>query len=219
MITVDPCQCDLLKPQCSRCKHFKTECIGAGEKRYIFVTTTSKGEARRAGSESSVSPFPALSRTPSNEQTHLVGDFVDKLRVTDLRYALWVYGDFLADIPRRLGQNQALDAAVDVFTAATTVLHTGLSSTETQQKYVTALAALRMTLGSDMQQSPADILCAIHLLIIVQYWLGVGSGPLASHSRGTVQLLKPMAERRRDGVEDALVKIMCLPVVSKTSSN
>jgi hypothetical protein len=161
-----------------------------------------------------MSPFPALSRTPSNEQAHLAGDFVDKLRVMDLRYALWIYGDFLAGIPRRLGQNQALDAAVDVFTAATTVLHTGSPSPDMHQKYVAALAALRTTLGGNGEQCHADLLRAIQLLIIVQDWLGVGSGPLASHSRGTLQLLKPMAERRRDSVEDLLVKILCFPVVS-----
>jgi len=55
----------------------------------------------------------AIYYSPSNEQSKLTLAFIDVVRVsTDLKYSLsWAYGAFLADVPRRLGINNALDAA------------------------------------------------------------------------------------------------------------
>lgn len=79
-----------------------------------------------------------------------------------------MYGGFLEDIPRRIGANQALDAAVDVLTEATLVLRTRAPSVQMQQKYVEALSSLRTTLNSPLDLAAPDILRAIQLLIITQ---------------------------------------------------
>ena len=54
---------------------------------------------------------------PSNETTLLLQALVGKLRASDdLRYHIsWAYGPFLNEVPRRIGTNVALDAAVTVF--------------------------------------------------------------------------------------------------------
>lgn len=120
---------------------------------------------RKAGA---VDPFSKLSPVPSNASTQLASAFIHKLQVLDLRYGFWVYGNFLEDIPRRLGNNSALDNAVDLLTTTSSVLYTKTVSVEMQQKYLEALGALRTTLEGSAEVEAADILCAVHLVIISQ---------------------------------------------------
>lgn len=141
--------------------------MGAGEQRFVFRTPATKVNyyPRKAGT---ADPFSKLSHVPSNATVQLAHAFVHKLQVSDLRYGLWVYGNFLEDIPRRLGTNSALDTAVDLLTTTSSVLHTKTVSVEMQQKYLEALASLRMTLEGAADFEAADILCAVHLVIISQ---------------------------------------------------
>lgn len=120
---------------------------------------------RKAGT---VDFFSKFSPVPDNASAQLVSAFVHKLQVLDIRYGLWLYGNFLEDIPRRLGSNSALDTAVDLLTTTSSVLHTKTVSVEMQHKYLEALAALRTTLEGSAEFEAADILCAVHLVIISQ---------------------------------------------------
>ena len=93
---------------------------------------------------------------------------MQNLQVRDPRYNLWVYGIFLGEIPRRLGSNSALDAAVNSFSLSLPVLHTKVVSGDMRAKYVEALAALRITLSDPALATSSSTLCAIFLLVVTQ---------------------------------------------------
>lgn len=98
----------------------------------------------------------------------IANKLVQDLRVADPRYSLWVYGLFLVEVPKQLGSNDALDAAVDSFSTALPVLHTKVVSEDMQAKYIEALAALRTTLSHSDLATSSGTLCAIFFLTITQ---------------------------------------------------
>ncbi|KAI9749547.1 MAG: hypothetical protein M4579_006832 [Chaenotheca gracillima] len=114
-----------------------------------------------------------LSRNPSNSMTKLASAFVHKVDpTTDIRYQLvWNFGDYLTEVPRRLGANPALDAASEVLVVAhTDYCSRGhrLPSTELLAKYSHALSLLRDVLDDPFMAHSSETLCAIMILMIVQ---------------------------------------------------
>lgn len=80
------------------------------------------------------------------------------------------YGDFLLGLPRRLGANQALDAAVRSLLSAHTdvcIDRTRVSST-TLALYGNAVSSLRSCLDDPSTASATETLCAVYIIIIQQ---------------------------------------------------
>ena len=112
------------------------------------------------------------SRTLSNSLTRLTSAFVDKIDPTaDIRIQLpWNFGGFLADIPCRLGTNDALDAASDALVTAYTGFCGGNVGPhpEVLVKHSRALNALRRCLSDPIKAYSSETLCSVMLLLIIQ---------------------------------------------------
>ena len=99
----------------------------------------------------------------------MLSDFVDKLEVKDIRFDLcWAYGNLLREIPKRLGTNIALDAAVNAITTTASDLSLGYKSPEALVRYGHALTALRTCLDDPVSSQSSSTLCAIYLIWICQ---------------------------------------------------
>ena len=140
------------------------------------LATTSKRSGTNANSgEPSViatsSPSPAL----ANSLTRLISAFVSNIDPSaDIKIQLpWNFGDFLSDIPRRLGTNEALDAAsVSLVTSYTRFIAGDVLATpEVLVKHASALSVLRRTLDDPVKAYSSETLCSTMILIIVQVGL------------------------------------------------
>ena len=113
-----------------------------------------------------------ISHSPINAQTLLTAALIDKLKPSaDLRYHLsWTYGGYLEDIPRRLGNSEALDAAVDALVYAHSHFAGSQKSVapESLHKYCHAIATLRISLDDPFEARTAETLCAVTLLLLCQ---------------------------------------------------
>ena len=176
-----------------------------------------------------------LSRAPSNETTLLVNALIAKLKASDdLRYNLsWTYGGFIEDIPRRIGTNQALDAAVAALVTAHSHLgsHQGTFATcQSLVKYSHALKTLRACLDDPVTARKAETLCAVMILLIcqvsdphhttnrfshkVQSFIGTYAGRWTGHCEGAAQMLKARGYYdTRDDFERILLLSLRGPVV------
>lgn len=130
-----------------------------------------KGEIESAPGQIPLTPH--LHHTPVNFVTRLSSAFIGRVSPTiDIKYQLlWNFGPYLAEVPRRLGFNPALDAASDALVAA----HTNLCSHGRfvpqyglMLKYSRALSALRGALDDPGTAQTSETLCAIMILMIVQ---------------------------------------------------
>lgn len=88
--------------------------------------------------------------------------------MTDIRYELSIYGDFLQDIPKRLGRNAALDSSVAALTFSFQAVHTRVKPAEVYLKYATALSSLRLCLDDPVEAQSPETLCAIWMIVICQ---------------------------------------------------
>ena len=108
------------------------------------------------------------STTPSNELTALTNRLVFALGVTDVRFDLSIFGDFLRDIPRRLGRNEALDASVRALTTAIPAVYAQKHSPEMLLRYVEAIRSLSDYLKDSVKATSPDTLCAVYMVMICQ---------------------------------------------------
>jgi hypothetical protein len=99
---------------------------------------------------------------------------IDKVHLTkdsDLRYNLtWAFGNFIQDVPRRLGKNEALDAAATSLALTHVRFSTGRKETTPEEfkAYINALSVLRNCLNDAVVARDANTLCAIMLLLFCQ---------------------------------------------------
>lgn len=103
---------------------------------------------------------------PTNPAARTSGSLVSRLSVIDPRFSLACYGSFLDEIPRRLGNNAALDASVDALTCSFANLATKQSSPQSITKYGNALSALRLCLNDPVKSKTPETLCAIYFVLI-----------------------------------------------------
>lgn len=169
LLTSEP-QCDQNKPACSRCTRLQIPCVGCGQQRYRFKNQTLSPKSCRP--HQSV-PFQTFAARPvplalTNSTTRVAGGLVSALGVTDIRYELNIYGDFLKDIPRRLGRNAALDSSVAALTTSFEAVHTGRQTPEVFEKYAKALHSLRLCLDDPIEAQSPETLCAIWMVVICQ---------------------------------------------------
>ena len=82
----------------------------------------------------------------------------------------WNFGPFLSDIPRRLGANEALDAAAEALVTSYTRFIAGdqVANVEVLTKHSKALAALRRTLSDPTKAHTSETVCSTMILLIVQ---------------------------------------------------
>jgi hypothetical protein len=120
-----------------------------------------------------VSPFlfhQALIKVPSNQTTTVTHTLVSRLEITDLRYDITCYGDFLRHIPARLGRNEALDASADALATTFSTLHMpqGYQTIDALTKYGRAINSLRLCLDNPVKARMPETMCAVYLIMICQ---------------------------------------------------
>lgn len=161
--------------------------MGGGQQRYKFMVQDYRPTVQNAGLElgrgsknvsrmfaniESKAVSISMHVLPSNEQTRLVGAFLEKLNpVLGVQYNLaWSFGDYLTEVPVRLGTNEALDAAADTLvTGYTRLTAGGIGQTDAVlTKYNKALRALRLCLNKPESAKSTETLCAVMLLLICQ---------------------------------------------------
>lgn len=172
-----------------------------------------------------MSPFlfqQALIKVPSNKTTVVTHTLVSRLEITDLRYDITCYGDFLRHIPARLGRNEALDASADALATTFSTLHMpqGYQTIDALTKYGRAINSLRLCLDNPAKARMPETMCAVYLIMICQGWLGRDDDPCTSHGQGLAYLLKAAArENWKAGFETDMVLTFCVPVIIESISN
>ncbi|KAH6603563.1 hypothetical protein Trco_008338 [Trichoderma cornu-damae] len=219
-------------PACSRCSRLKIACVGCGQLRYKFKDQTDLQAARssrrarsraspssEAGSQSSGSIVGLL---PSRQAARS-GAFISLLDVTDPRYDLRCYGGWFEDLPRRLGTNEALDAAVEAMVGFYPHLRRHEQSSLSRGsllKYVNALQALRTCLNDPHKANQAETLCAVYVLMICQGWTGRDGDQKMSHGEGLAHLLDAAASKQYpDQFEQEIRDTLYVPVVLEAIFN
>ncbi|EFQ99034.1 hypothetical protein MGYG_02046 [Nannizzia gypsea CBS 118893] len=229
-------KCDQGRPSCARCTRLNIPCVGAGVQRFKFkqehvfntsqksqqsqsktLTTRKKPAARQLPNFEAIIFVEEIPRLPVNGVTALRNSFIETLKpTTDLRYNLaWSFGGFLADIPRRLGVNEALDSAVQVLVESHQDFCAGLGVTSRMLVgYSRALRMLRLYLDDPVKARASETLCSVMVLLMCQRFIGVSEGDFTGHCEGAAQLLR--ARRYydpKDEFESKLVLSLRGPVV------
>ena len=170
----------------------------------------------------------------ANRLTRLIAAFVSKIDASaDIRIQLpWNFGDFLSDVPRRLGTNEALDAASDALVTSYTNFIAGhvVATPDVLIKHSNALSALRRCLGDPVKAYSSETLCSTMILMIVQVCTdcdptshvltflqtlqGLDGTRAQSHSVGAAQVLKGRGYTGpKDDFESKLLLSLRGPVV------
>ncbi|KAF5679764.1 hypothetical protein FHETE_655 [Fusarium heterosporum] len=232
-------KCDKAQPRCARCTRLNIPCVNVGKQRYKFKVQTlepgtdtltlqsisSTDEDNSSSSQSSRSPLlfrHEIMRVPSNRTTAVTHTLVSRLEITDLRYDITCYGDFLRYIPARLGRNEALDASADALATTFSSLYQrqGYQTVEALTKYGRAIKSLRICLDNPAKARMPETMCAVYLIMICQGWLGRDDDPSTCHGLGLAHLLKAAArENWQAGFETEMVLTFCVPVIIESISN
>ena len=152
-----------------------------GQQRYKFMHRDqqhwSRSDSRhRPGenreSSASSSSTIELSPPPTSDLTSLTLAFVKSVDPSlDIRFSLvFNLGGYLAEVPRHLGFNEALDASASALVKVYTWYCAGgiEHNRDILQSYSTALNALRQCLDHATKAQTPETLCAISLIMIVQ---------------------------------------------------
>ncbi|KAJ4395883.1 hypothetical protein N0V93_000098 [Gnomoniopsis smithogilvyi] len=194
-------KCDQNKPACSRCTRLDIPCVGCGQRRYKFKNQTLSPMSRGLSQSASVRAMATMP-VPSpliNSTTRVAGGLVWALGVTDIRYELSIYGDFLQDIPRRLGRNAALDSSVAALTTSFEAIHVLHKPPEVFNKYARALWSLRRCLDDPVEAQSPETLCAIWMIVICQGWIGSQDDQQVCHGEAMSHLLTAAMSRNWQG--------------------
>ncbi|KAM0264950.1 hypothetical protein ACHAQJ_000466 [Trichoderma viride] len=219
-------------PACSRCSRLNISCVGCGQLRYKFKNQTDLQVVRSSNkTRSRASPqFETESESPgssislvSSKDTARSGAFISLLNVTDPSYDLGCYGPWFKDLPKRLGNNEALDAAVEAMVGFYPHLRRHEQSSLSRGsllKYVNALRALRTCLNDPQKAQKAETLCAVYILLICQGWTGRDNDQKMSHGEGLAHLLDAAASRQSsDKFEESIRDTLYVPVVLEAIFN
>jgi hypothetical protein len=141
--------------------------VGAGLQRFKFMDTSCSAQG------SSISPTHQTVQgvvpvSPSNKASVITSNFISMLEVKDTRFDLSIYGNFVDQIPRRLGTNKALDAAAVALTTAMPYIYTHKYSVKMYSNFARALKSTRVSLSDPVEAQTPETLCAIYLLMVCQ---------------------------------------------------
>jgi hypothetical protein len=236
-------QCDQAQPSCSRCVRLKIKCIGSGQRRYKWVDESSPSTSNSTPEDEDTletehqvvlqakeHTHRYISMSPSNEMTIVTGAFFSAFEIKDVRYDLSTYGEFLKDIPRRLGSSPALDASVKAFTNSCSLVHSRQASTQAYESYIDALKALRDDINNPKEAGSANTMCAVYLIMICQVraaldealailtsnqgWIGQRDDYALGHGEVLAHLLSTVSSQNLEGqFESELMLTLCVPVV------
>lgn len=123
------------------------------------------GNAQR---EQSIRSSATLLQVPTNDLSCLLDTLVAAVRPSsELRFNLcWACGDYLRNVPRRLGRNEALDAATGALMTAYPDYCSRQMSTRTLRQYSKAVSVLRSTLDNPDTARTAETVYAVMILSI-----------------------------------------------------
>ncbi|KAK5939041.1 hypothetical protein PMZ80_008344 [Knufia obscura] len=169
-------------------------------------------------------PRAALPRSPTNTHTYRVSAFIDTLKpARGVRFNLaWSYGDYLTDVPVRLGRNVALDAAADALVTACDRFSAPRAdhSHRFLAKYVEAVRTLRLCLDDQATATTSETLCAVMLLLICQIFVPGTRDSRTSHSEGAAQIYRYRGQlQARDEFERKLIRTLRGPVLFEALFN
>jgi hypothetical protein len=152
---MDAAQCDEAKPSCGRCVKRKVKCIGSGQRRYMFKTSTPHSLV--------------LHRSPESAIDSTTSALVNAIQLRDVRYAMAHFGPFFDELPARLGKSTALDASVKALLGARSVfVHRMPPSKEGLVAQGDSLRALREALGDPATAVEPETLCALYVNLLCQ---------------------------------------------------
>ncbi|KAF5570421.1 hypothetical protein FPHYL_1257 [Fusarium phyllophilum] len=178
-------KCDQAKPACSRCARLEIPCVGSGEQKYVFkpvsFTKPFKTSFPKAQKREKSSEVPILHK-PQNSLTLLEAKLVAALDITDLRYGISCYGDFLEHIPQRLGHSFSLDVAVDLMMSILPYHYSHEIPSQVLAKYDSGLKVLGSQDRKGTQLSSEDV-AVLHVMTICQSWLGQAGDDLKNHGQ------------------------------------
>lgn len=153
-------------------------CAGAGQQRFKFKeehgtrnTIAIPHRTKGLKNFNVIDVVTTVPHTPSSSLTLTTNEFVGTMTTsTSVRFNLvYWYGEFLQDIPARLGRNEALDSSVKALTAAHSSFCLQHRPTpEALVKYSAALRTLRFYLDDPVKACSTETLCAVMLLLICQ---------------------------------------------------
>ncbi|PLB52103.1 hypothetical protein P170DRAFT_377587 [Aspergillus steynii IBT 23096] len=225
-------KCDQTKPSCSRCTRLDIPCIGSGQKRYTFkdqMVVWRDSSARRtrwdvrvasitdADADADVEVVP---RSPTNAMTTTTTALASLLNMSDVRYEVVYYGEFLKDLPRRMGSNEVLDASIVALTHGYSAIHTHSPSAEALGSYVHALKTLRFALQDPKKTRTAETLCGIYLIMICQSWLGKQDDNYVSHGEAMAHLLSmAVTQDWKGGFIKEMLLTFSVPVILESAFN
>ncbi|KAI1054568.1 hypothetical protein LB506_010630 [Fusarium annulatum] len=196
-------KCDQVKPACSRCARLGVPCVGSGEQKYVFKpvsftkpfkTSFSKPRKRETSSQASIL------HKPQNSLTLLQAKLVAALEVTDFRYGLHCYGDFLEHVPKRLGHSHALDVCVDLMTSTLPYHYTYGIPSQVEAKYSSCLKVLRGPEDKKGSQPSFEDVAAFHTMTICQSWLGQAGNESRSHGQILACSMDAVTEKGRSSI-------------------
>ena len=173
-----------------------------------FSASSSSSSAPSSSSSSSSSPPPPVvvryrpGYPLNNETTRLAASLAYVIGSQDIKYDTRSFGgDFLADLPRRVGCNPLLDAAVSAAVASyhAVVHRTAIpsSSQDLQQKafvrYGAALEALRRAMETIEHDAPLAIAHRMYAIVLISYcqdWIDPVNKDTAPHREMLAHLLQ-----------------------------
>ena len=169
-------QCQAVGSTCQRCQRLGITCDGLGQVRYMFKDEAEKFTKAPAGpqlAKTKALRTPAVpERIPSGDTMRLQSAFVANISTAiDIKYSLlWNFGIFITDVPRRLGCNEALDAAAKCLMTAYGPFCNGqrLGSETSLLEFGRALNALRRCLANPIVARTSETLCSVMILMIAQ---------------------------------------------------
>ncbi|KAH8727803.1 hypothetical protein GQ44DRAFT_769867 [Phaeosphaeriaceae sp. PMI808] len=170
------------------------------------VTASPKRSSRRSSTQSLTPPRSPFIRQPLPSQHHeLARALIAATTTGGLGVRMDVFGQFIREIPSRIGHNAALDAAAAVLVNAhTSLVHK--KTTISPHLYLRAIKMLQTCLEDPHQGMSANTLCASLLLSLVEALAGprIGNRYLA-HVGGAGRLMELQGPEQ---YQDAFAKEM-----------
>ncbi|KAF5716034.1 hypothetical protein FMUND_6546 [Fusarium mundagurra] len=195
-------KCDQAKPACSRCARLGVQCVGSGEQKYVFkpvsFTKPFKTSFPKAQKRKNTSQVFVLHK-PQNSSTLLEAKLVAALEISDLRYGLSCYGDFLEHIPKRLGHSHALYVSVDLMMSILPYHYSHEIPSQVLAKYDRSLKVLSVPQDKNGTQLSPEDAAVLHVMTICQSWLGQADDDLKNHVQILARLMDTATEKGWSG--------------------
>ncbi|KAJ3519918.1 hypothetical protein NM208_g13933 [Fusarium decemcellulare] len=196
--------CDEAQPKCGRCQKLGIACVGMGTRRFRFQ------EYKPKTGQNQLTPSP--SRSPSNETTMTTSAFISLMGIDDERYDMKVYGPhFFAELPRRIGSNDALDASTSAVITAFTSVRLRKYDPNVLVQFGRALRALRTCLD-DPKQPVTLKMEMVGMILLCQLWI---DNKQANKHRGVIAYLlkETVAQGRLSDIPQSDIRVWCLQSV------